>query len=112
MVKLVNKFGVGLALGALAGHYLSTEKGQAHLAQLKKEIAALKNNPEGYKSSILERAKGLVADQLQTAFDQKDDILAAFGQSQDDQRVDLSAEVDDIIITYTEEDLQAQTEEG
>lgn len=111
MAKLVNKFGVGLALGALAGHYLSTEKGQARLAQLKEEVAAFKNNPEGYKSSFIDRAKGLVADQLQTAFDQKDEILAAFGQNQENQRVDLSAEVDDIIITYTEDDLTEVTEE-
>lgn len=111
MVKLVNKFGVGLALGALAGHYLSTEKGQARLAQLKKEVAAFKYNPDGYKSSFLERAKGLVADQLQAAFDQKDEILAAFGQDVQEERVDLSAQVDDIIITYTEDEITESSEE-
>lgn len=110
MVKLVSKFGVGLALGALAGHYLSTEKGQAHLAQLKEELLSLKENPQAYKSDLLARAKGLVADQLQAAYDNKDDIMAAFGQEAD-QEGELSSESEDIIITYTEDDIESHSED-
>lgn len=113
MVKLVNKFGLGLALGALAGHYLSTEKGQVRLAQLKDEVLRLTENPKVYKENLVSRAKGVIVEQLQAAYDNKEDIMAAFGQvSMEEEGSDLSAETADIIITYAEDEVEVHTAEN
>lgn len=111
MAKIVTKFGLGLALGALAGHLLSTEKGQENLSKLKDEVLALKADPVAYKESLVTRAKGLVASQLQVAYDNKEEILGFFGQEEVSNDT-VAAEVDDIIISYQEEEQETDLEVG
>lgn len=110
MVKLVNKFSVGLALGAWAGHYLSTEKGQAQLVKAKQHLAAYTVGIEPYKVALINRAKGLVAEQLQAAYENKEDILSFFTPDDfvaEEQPTDTEQEAtdeEDIVITYISED--------
>lgn len=109
MVKLVSKFGLGLVLGAWAGHYLSTEKGQAQLDKLKSEFQAYQADPEAYKVQVLPRIKSAFEEQLQTVYEKKEELLSELTPSEDE--VTTAAEVDDIVITYTEEELQPSSQD-
>lgn len=96
MGKTLRKLGLGLALGAAAGHYLATEKGQKLLAQVKKGLESYQANPEAYQ----EDARTFFSQQLENVkrlFDDNDQVFKT--------KSDTSAEVGDIIITYTEDDL-------
>lgn len=95
MGKNLRKLGVGLALGVLAGHYLSTEKGQELVAKVKKGLAAYQENPEQYN----DQARDFFDEQinrLKEAFDQE-------GAARETTIESMGAEVDDIIITYADD---------
>lgn len=97
MGKSIRRFGVGLALGALAAHYLQTEKGQVLLEKVKKGLAAYQEDPAAYQ----EEARAFFQDKLS----QVKDLVQEDGEWPVEPR-STQAEVDDIIITYTEEDLR------
>lgn len=96
MGKTLRKLGLGLALGAAAGHYLSTEKGQKLLAQVKKGLAAYQEDPAYYQG----QARAFVDQQIDRLR-----TLAAEELGTEETASETAAEVDDIIITYTEDEL-------
>lgn len=95
MGKFTRKLGLGLALGALAGHYLSTDKGQQLLAKVKKGLAAYQEDPVYYQ----EQAKTFIAEQVAYV---KEVVKEEFSEPAETNAP--AAEVDDIIITYTEDE--------
>lgn len=96
MGKTFRKLGLGLALGAAAGHYLSTDKGQKFLAQVKKGLAAYQEDPAYYQGE----ARAFIDQQLER-------FKAFVAEDSPVEKVtpETAAHVDDIIITYTEDDL-------
>ncbi|MFA9413357.1 MULTISPECIES: YtxH domain-containing protein [unclassified Streptococcus] len=96
MGKLSRKIGLGLVLGAAAGHYLSTEKGQQLVMKIKKGLSAYREQPNYYQ----EQAKAFVSEQVAYV---KELVKEEFGEPSDAEIP--SSDAEDIIITYTDEDL-------
>lgn len=94
MGKSIRRFGVGLALGALAAHYLQTDKGQQLLTKVKKGLAAYQEDPEHYQ----DLAKNFISSKLTDWQDSFHEGEMSLENSEEAVR----AEVDDIIITYSE----------
>lgn len=96
MGKTCRRLGLGLALGAAAGHYLSTEKGQQLLTKVKKGLDAYQENPDYYQ----DQARAFFAEQVASL----KDLVQEASREEADVMPPTSATVDDIIITYPAED--------
>lgn len=90
MSKLGRSFGLGLALGALTGYYLSTEKGQTLVSRLKKELEKANQEPEHYQFLLKSHALGKLSEWS--------NVFTA-----NEAEEAIGAEVDDIIISYAED---------
>lgn len=96
MGKFVRKFGLTMAVGAAVAHYLSTEKGQHLLTKVKKGLEAYQANPDHYQ----EQARTFFKEQVVTV----KDLVQELTSEDTETAGPTSAIVDDIIITYPEED--------
>lgn len=96
MGKTCRRLGLGLVLGAVVGHYLSTEKGQKLLINVKKGLASYQENPEYYQDQVCD----FFAEQVASF----KDLVQEIRREEADVMPPTSATVDDIIITYPAED--------
>lgn len=107
MSKHLRKLGLGLALGGLLGHYLTTPKGQALKKRLGQEWQAYQDNPALYTEQLKDQVQAYAQKLGQTVQEAKDELV----KDQDPMIIDGEFEEanqvtdEDIIITFEDEDL-------
>ena len=68
MSKFLNTLIIGVASGAAAAYFFTTEKGKAVKARIDEEIASFKEDPKAYQNQVVEKAsdyKDLAVDTFQ-----------------------------------------------
>ena len=115
MSKFLNTLIIGVASGAAAAYFFTTEKGKAVKARIDEEIASFKEDPKAYQNQVVEKAsdyKDLAVDTFQdykTKFENgditADDLTKAVQEKtaqvtseQADVEAETKAIVDDIVI--------------
>ena len=115
MSKFLNTLIIGVASGAAAAYFFTTEKGKAVKTRIDEEIASFKEDPKTYQNQVVEKAsdyKELAVDTFQdykTKFENGDitvdDLTKAVQEKtaqvtpeQADVEAETKAIVDDIVI--------------
>ena len=68
MSKFLNTLIIGVASGAAAAYFFTTEKGKAVKSRIDEEIASFKEDPKAYQNQVVEKAsdyKDLAVDTFQ-----------------------------------------------
>lgn len=98
MSKHLRKIGLGLALGGLVGHYLTTAKGQAFKKRLGQEWQTYQEDPEAYLAQVKDQLQAYVATVKEEVARETDPMIID-GEFEESNQVTQ----DDIIITFDDE---------
>ena len=111
MSKFLNTLIIGVASGAAAAYFFTTEKGKAVKARIDEEIASFKEDPKAYQNQVVEKAsdyKDLAVDTFQDyktkfenakeSFELIKEKTAQVTPEQADVEAETKAIVDDIVI--------------
>ena len=119
MSKFLNTLIIGVASGAAAAYFFTTEKGKAVKARIDEEIASFKEDPKAYQNQVVEKAsdyKDLAVDTFQdykTKFENGD--ITADDLTKTAQVADFAKESFELIkektaqVTPEQADVEAET---